>query len=83
MKLYKYLINVKATYGCKSNACLLAGNKKEALKFCKDFDGLKIINRLKGAQDITFTDSIDEIMKKQKEILQNGLANKTVEIIKE
>ncbi len=80
MTLYKYLINVKSTYGCKSNVCLLASNKKEALKFCKDFDGLKIIDRLKGTQDITFTDASDCVMWKQKEILQKGLANKTLVI---
>lgn len=83
MKLYRYLINVKSTYGCKNNVCLLAYNKKEALKFCKDFDGLEIIERLKGTQDITFTDANDYIMERQKDILQKGLANKTLEIIKE
>ena len=83
MKLYRYLINVKSTYGCKNNVCLLAGNKKEALKFCKDFDGLKIIDRLKGTQDVSFTDANDYVMWRQKESLQKGLANKTLEIIKE
>ena len=83
MKLYRYLINVKSTYGCKSNVCLLACNKKEALKFCKDFDGLAIIERLKGTQDITFTDANDYIMETQKDILQKGLANKTLEIVKD
>ena len=83
MKLYRYLINVKSTYGCKNNVYLLACNKKEALKFCKDFEGLEIIDRLKGTQDITFTDANDYVMWTQKESLQKGLANNTLEIVKE
>lgn len=77
MKLSRYLINAKSSWGC-GELFLLASNIKEAKKFCKDFDGLKILKRLNGKLDITIYSSIDEIMKKQKEILQKGLANKTI-----
>ena len=80
MKLHKYIINAKASWGCKNNIVMYATNKKEALKFCKDFDGLKIIGRIKGKFNIVMFKSIDEIMQKQKEILQKGLANKTIVI---
>ena len=44
MKLYRYLINVKSTYGCKNNVYLLAGNKKEALKFAKILTDWKLLS---------------------------------------
>ena len=78
MELNKYLINAKSSWGCNNKIVMLAINKKEALKFCKDFDGLKVIERVKGKSNVTICDSIDEIMQKQKEILQKGLANKTI-----
>ena len=62
---------------------LLASNIKEARNFCKDFEGLKVLKLLNGKIDIIIYSSIDEIMKKQKENLQKGLANKTLEIVKE
>ena len=80
MELNKYLINVKSSWGCNNNIVMFALNKKEALKFCKDFDGLKVIRRVNGKFNVTISDSIDEIMQKQKEILQKGLANKTIVI---
>lgn len=83
MKLNKYLINAKASYGYGDELFLLANNIKEARNFCKDFDGLRILKRLNGKLDIIIYSSIDDVMKKQKENLQKGLANKTLEIIKE
>lgn len=79
MKLYRYLINVKSSMGVMHYIVLLAPNKKVALKFCKDFDGLKIISKEHGA--ITTIKWGDEIMQKQKDVLQKGLANNTYEII--
>ena len=78
MELHKYIINAKTSYGTGCNIRMLAPKLKEAQKFCKDFDGLKIIKYEYGTITITWTDSIDEIMQKQKEILQKGLANKTI-----
>lgn len=78
MELNKYLINAKSSWGCNNNIVMLAINRREAFKFCKDFDGLKIIKRVNGKSNVTMYNSIDEIMQKQKEILQKGLANKTI-----
>lgn len=83
MKLSRYLINAKPSFGYNNDLFLLASNIKEARNFCKDFDGLKILKRLNGKLDIIIYSSIDVIMKVQKENLQKGLANKTLEIIKE
>ena len=80
MKLSRYLINAKPSWGYGDKLFLLASNIKEARNFCKDFDGLKIIEYIHGTITITWTDSINEIMQKQKEILQKGLANKTIVI---
>ena len=77
MEFHKYIINAQS-WGFNNHIVMYAINKKEALKFCKDFDGLKIIGRIKGKFYITMYQSIDEIMQKQKEILQKGLANKTI-----
>lgn len=83
MKLSRYLINAKSSFGYNDELFLLASSIKEARNFCKDFDGLKILKRLNGKLDIIIYSSIDVIMKVQKENLQKGLANKTLEIIKE
>lgn len=82
MKLSRYLINAKTSWGYNNELFLLANNIKEARNFCKDFDGLKILKRLKGKLDIIIYSSIVDVMKAQKENLQKGLANKTI-IIKE
>ena len=82
MELNKYIINAQSG-DFNNHIVMYAINKKEALKFCKDFDGLKIIGRIKGKFNTEVFKSIDEIMNKQKEILQKGLANKTLKIIKE
>ena len=83
MKLTKYLINAKPSWGCGCELFLLASNIKEARNFCKDFDGLKILKRLNAKIDIIIYSSIDDVMNAQKENLQKGLANKTLEIVKE
>ena len=78
MKLSRYLINAKSSWGCGGELFLLASNIKDARNFCKDFDGLKILKLLKGKLDITIYSTIDDVMKRQKENLQKGLANKTI-----
>ena len=83
MKLSRYLINAKPSWGYGDKLFLLASNIKEARNFCKDFDGLKILKKLNGKLDIIIYSSIDDVMNAQKENLQKGLANKTLEIVKE
>ena len=77
MKTYRYIMNVKATkYETLNRVCLLAINKKEAMKFCKDFKGLKILEKLKGTTEKDFEDS-ESLMTTQKELLTEQLkANK-------
>ena len=69
MKTYRYIMNVKATkYESLNRVCLLAVSKKEAMKFCKDFKGLKILEKLKGTTENDFKDS-ESLMNTQKELL--------------
>lgn len=77
MKTYRYIMNVKsAKYEPKNRTVLLAVNKKEAMKFCKDFNGLKILEKLKGTTENDFKDS-ESLMNTQKELLAEQLkANK-------
>lgn len=73
MKTYRYIMNVKAKkYETLNRVCLLAINKKEAMKFCKDFKGLKILEKLKGTTDNGFKDS-ESLMNTQKELLAEKL----------
>ena len=77
MKTYRYIMNVKATkYESENRVCLLAANKKEAMRFSKDFKGLKILEKLKGTTENDFKDS-ESLMNTQKELLAEQLkANK-------
>ena len=73
MKTYRYIMNVKATkYESLNRVCLLAINKKEAMRFCKDFKGLKILEKLKGTTENDFKDS-ESLMNTQKELLTEQL----------
>ena len=73
MKTYRYIMNVKsAKYESLNRVCLLAINKKEAEKFCKDFKGLKILEKLKGTTENDFKDS-ESLMNTQKELLTEKL----------
>lgn len=73
MKTYRYIMNVKsAKYESLNRVCLLAINKKEAEKFCKDFKGLKILEKLKGTTENDFKDS-ESLMSTQKELLAEKL----------
>ena len=73
MKTYRYIMNVKsAKYESLNRVCLLAINKKEAMKFCKDFKGLKILEKLKGTTENDFKDS-ESLMSTQKELLTEKL----------
>ena len=81
MKLYYYKTNiVNANNGIKN--LLIAPNKKEALNFAKEFEGLTI-----GDRDGCYTGSkaslsIEEIMKQQSNILKQLLREGKVRIEK-
>ena len=81
MKLYYYKINiVNANNGRK--IALIAPNRKEALNFVKEFEGLTL-----GVRDGCYTGSkaslsIEEIMKQQSNILKQLLKNGKVRIEK-
>ena len=71
MKLYYYKLNIVNAINGR-NILLIAPNKKEALNFAKEFEGLTL-----GDRDGCYTGSkaslsIKEIMRQQTEIL-NGL----------
>ena len=74
MKVQYYTINVKST---KDNIgrqlIILAVNKKEAMKFCKDFEGLKIIECSRKKHDFIRFDNSNDLMNAQKEALTEKL----------
>lgn len=80
MKLYYYKVNI--INANNRYIVLLAPNKKEALKFAKEFEGLTI-----GDRDGCYTGSkaslsIEEIMKQQSNILKQQLREGRVRIEK-
>lgn len=77
MKIYSYESNIKIA-NSNNYAVVLAPNKKEALKFAKDYEGLKIGSKVKGSsRDIQY--SIDDFMNIQSNLLDGLLNNKIVE----
>lgn len=79
MRLYYYKINIVNAINGR-NIPLIAPNKKEALNFAKEFEGLTI-----GDRDGCYTGSkaflsIEEIMKQQSNILKQLLREGKVRI---
>ena len=74
MKVQYYTINVKSKNDSLGRRLvILAVNKKEAMKFCKDFEGLKIIEcSRKKHEQMRFNNSND-LMSTQKETLTEKL----------
>ena len=74
MKVQYYTVNVKNTNdNLGRRLVILAVNKKEAMKFCKDFEGLKIIEcSRKKHEQMRFNNSND-LMSTQKELLAEKL----------
>lgn len=65
------------------NVVVLAANKKEALKFAKNHEGLKIGERVKGkgkGKDVPY--SIDDFMNTQSNLLDNLIREGKVRIEK-
>ena len=80
MKLYYYKLNIVNVIDDK-NIPLIAPNKKEALNFAKEFEGLTI-----GDRDGCYTGSkaslsIEEIMKQQSKILKQLLTKGAIKIV--
>ena len=74
MKVQYYTVNVKSKNDSLGRRLvILAINKKEAMKFCKDFEGLKIIEcSRKKHEQMRFNNSND-LMSAQKELLTQKL----------
>ena len=74
MKVQYYTVNVKST---KDNIgrqlIILAINKKEAEKFCKEFKGLKIIECSRKKHDFIRFNNSNDLMNYQKETLTEKL----------
>ena len=81
MKLYNYESNIINVSDGK-NIAVLAPNKKEALKFAKEFEGLIIGNRMNCYTGSKASLSIKEIMRQQTEILNGLIRNGKVRIEK-
>ena len=80
MKVYSYESNIINVINSK-NIVVLAPNKKEALKFAKNNEGLKIGERVKGkGKDVPY--SIDDYMNTQSNLLDNLLRKGKVRIEK-
>ena len=80
MKLYSYESNIICASNGR-NVVVLAANKKEALKFAKNYEGLKIGERVKGKSNY-IPYSIDDFMNTQSNLLGNLLKNGKVRIEK-
>ena len=69
MKVYSYESNIFNVSNGR-NIVILAPNKREALKFAKNHEGLKIGERLKGkGKDVPY--SIDVYMNNQSNLLDD------------
>ena len=80
MRLYYYKVNIINANNGKYIA-LIAPNKKEALNFVKEFEGLTL-----GDRDGCYTGSkaslsIEEIMRQQTKILKQLLTKGTIKIV--
>ena len=74
MKVQYYTINVKSKNDSLGRRLvILAINKKEAMKFCKDFEGIKVLERCKGKSLRSEFDNINYLMSAQKELLTQKL----------
>lgn len=80
MKANSYLLNIVNVKNETKYIPILAVNKKEALDFCKNFKGLKILEKLKGKfETYPFEDS-ETLMNTQKELLERYLQLNEIKI---
>ena len=77
MKIYSYESNIKIA-NSNNYVTVLATSKKEALKFAKDYKGLKIGSKVKGSsKDVQY--EIEDFMNIQSNLLDGLLKNNVVE----
>ena len=82
MKVNSYLLNIVNVKNESKYIPVLAVNKKDALDFCKNFKGLKIIEKLKGKFELPCYEDSESLMIAQKELLEKYLQKQEV-IIKD
>ncbi len=81
MKVYDYILNVKSTNDNSGRQLILiATSKKEAMNFCKDFKGLKIIAYSKKKREYIHFNNSSDLMNHQKELLEKYLKSKILYI---
>lgn len=82
MKVNSYKLNIVNVNDDTKYISVLAINKKVALDFCKNFKGLKILEKLKGKFEIHRFEDSESLMIAQKELLEKYLQKQEV-IIKD
>lgn len=82
MKVNSYKLNIVNVKDETKYISILAINKKEAMKFCKDFKGLKILEKLKGKFETYRFEDSEALMTAQKELLEKYIDIKEI-IIKD
>lgn len=80
MKANSYLLNIVNVKDETKYIPILAVNKKEALNFCKNFKGLKILEKLKGKFVTYRYEDSKSLMNAQKEILERYLELNEIKI---
>lgn len=74
MKVQYYTVNVKSKkYPTLKPLIISAINKKEAEKFCKEFEGLKIIECSRKKHEFMRFNNSNDLMNAQKELLAEKL----------
>ena len=82
MNVNRYKLNIVNVNNDSQYISVLAINKKVALDFCKNFKGLKIIEKLKGKFEIYRFEDSESLMNAQKELLEKYLQKQEI-IIKD
>lgn len=82
MKVNSYKLNIVIVNDDCMHISILAINKKVALDFCKNFKGLKILEKLKGKFETYRYQDSESLMNAQKELLEKYLQKQEI-IIKE
>ena len=73
MKVNSYKLNIVYVNNDSKYISVFAINKKDALDFCKNFKGLKILEKLKVKIEIHQFEDSESLMNAQKELLEKYL----------
>ena len=82
MKVNSYLLNIVNVKNETKFISVFAVNKKDTLDFCKNFKGLKILEKLKGKFEIHRFEDSKSLMTAQKELLEKYIEKNEI-VIKE